>query len=402
MQLIEYNYIKKFIHKFPRTDIKNLNIYSQSSNNKMLFHDDAKYFIVKTKGKKSYIWFTYYEKNIMCILILMNNKNVNDNSTQVYKIDIQFDNTLCYNNVLLFGYYNKKYFNKTGLDTNAKMEKTREAICAHNFIIENVYNYNILNNIISHDKYNHHFNSKLYLFSKILPLINKSKNDNAPIHNGNTIFNICLPIILNSNDNIFKFIYKFDLDYYSINIYSEHKYLGNYLLNSPNNDENQVINDMQNNTSKKYLYNQELKTEKTEKPTSNYNNVKTKFAYNKLLCNFKDTTCIREDLYNLVIYNNNKEEFYDLALINGYKTSIFMNSIFRKIKENINLDLLEESDEEEEFEDTRKDKFVFLDKHVTMQCMYNYKFKKWIPLKIVNDKIATKTDLYHYLGKNAK
>ena len=77
MQLIEYNYIKKFIHKFPRTDIKNLNIYSQSSNNKMLFHDDAKYFIVKTKGKKSYIWFTYYEKNIMCILILMNNKNVN-------------------------------------------------------------------------------------------------------------------------------------------------------------------------------------------------------------------------------------------------------------------------------------------------------------------------------------
>ena len=37
-----------------------------------------------------------------------------------------------------------------------------------------------------------------------------------------------------------------------------------------------------------------------------------------------------------------------------------MNSLFRNIKENGNLDLLEESDDEEEFENIALDKFVYL------------------------------------------
>ena len=41
-----------------------------------------------------------------------------------------------------------------------------------------------------------------------------------------------------------------------------------------------------------------------------------------------------------------------------------MNSLFRNIKENRNLDLLEESDDEEEFENTSLDKFVDLDKEL--------------------------------------
>ena len=36
-----------------------------------------------------------------------------------------------------------------------------------------------------------------------------------------------------------------------------------------------------------------------------------------------------------------------------------MNSLFRTIKENENLDSLEESDDEEEFENSNVDKFVF-------------------------------------------
>ena len=79
-----------------------------------------------------------------------------------------------------------------------------------------------------------------------------------------------------------------------------------------------------------------------------------------------------------------------------------MNNLFRNIKENSNLDLLEESDDEEEFENENKDKFVFLDKTIDMICNYNYKFKKWIPIKVIDDrnknnyKIIDQNDLLHY------
>jgi hypothetical protein len=61
-----------------------------------------------------------------------------------------------------------------------------------------------------------------------------------------------------------------------------------------------------------------------------------------------------------------------------------MNKIFRKIKENANLDFLEESDDEEEFESEDPHKFVDLDKSYNMLCVYNHKFKKWVPVRIAN------------------
>ena len=59
-----------------------------------------------------------------------------------------------------------------------------------------------------------------------------------------------------------------------------------------------------------------------------------------------------------------------------------MNKLFRNIKENDNLDKLEESDDEEEFENESKNRFVFLDKEYNMICLYNNKFKKWYPIKL--------------------
>ena len=60
-----------------------------------------------------------------------------------------------------------------------------------------------------------------------------------------------------------------------------------------------------------------------------------------------------------------------------------MNNLFRIIKENKDLDALEESDEENEFEDSNIDKFVYLDRSYKMLCNFNNKFKKWVPNKIV-------------------
>ena len=100
--------------------------------------------------------------------------------------------------------------------------------------------------------------------------------------------------------------------------------------------------------------------------------------------NFIVKTTIRPDIYELYNQNGNALDYFDIAYIPDYKTSVFMNSIFRNIKENYNLDALEESDDEEEFENVNVDKYVDLDKQLRMKCIYLSKFKKWKPLEIIS------------------
>ena len=76
-----------------------------------------------------------------------------------------------------------------------------------------------------------------------------------------------------------------------------------------------------------------------------------------------------------------------------------MNKLFRNIKENNNLDTLEESDNEEEFENINIDKFVNLEKSYLIDCEYNSKFKKWIPRNLSKNKIVSKNNLHLILGK---
>jgi hypothetical protein len=91
----------------------------------------------------------------------------------------------------------------------------------------------------------------------------------------------------------------------------------------------------------------------------------------------------QNDIYQLYCLNEeNKEIYYDTAFIPDFNTSVMMNKLFRKIKENDRLDALEESDDEEEFENENEDQFVYLDKTYNMVCLYNYKFKKWYPIKV--------------------
>lgn len=100
---------------------------------------------------------------------------------------------------------------------------------------------------------------------------------------------------------------------------------------------------------------------------------------------FKVKANIQQDIYDIYCYDT--ETPYGITLIPDYKTSVMMNQLFRNIKENNNLDLLEESDDEEEFENIREDKFVSLDKMYYMKCVYNSRFKKWQPIEVVKDKV---------------
>jgi len=105
---------------------------------------------------------------------------------------------------------------------------------------------------------------------------------------------------------------------------------------------------------------------------------------------YRETTCFevradpQNDIYHLYAYGGSQgPAYYGLAYIPSYRTSVFMNGIFRKIKENENLDAIEESDDEEDFEDMCEDKYVDLDKRVIMECTFHPKFRRWVPIRVV-------------------
>ena len=93
---------------------------------------------------------------------------------------------------------------------------------------------------------------------------------------------------------------------------------------------------------------------------------------------------IQFDIYHLYAYGQTGPAYYDIAYIPNYKSSVFMNGLFRNIKENKNLDYIEESDDEDDFENCKEDKYVDLKKIVYMECVFNPKFKRWVPVKVVN------------------
>ena len=94
---------------------------------------------------------------------------------------------------------------------------------------------------------------------------------------------------------------------------------------------------------------------------------------------------IEPDIYSLYAFDNKtkKTVFYDIAHIGTIKTSIFMNEIYRNIRENKNIDYIEESDDEDDFENTTEDKYVDLTKMHLIECVFNQMFKKWTPVRLI-------------------
>ena len=94
---------------------------------------------------------------------------------------------------------------------------------------------------------------------------------------------------------------------------------------------------------------------------------------------FKVKAALAADTYHL--YHPVDNKLVGTAVVPTYKSSVLLNSLFRNIKENSNLDLLEESDDETEFENIHLDKFVDLEKTILMECVYLKRFQKWQPMR---------------------
>jgi hypothetical protein len=286
-------------------------------------------------GNKCFAWFTTFKTQNVCVLLeISENKKI----SKIDIISVCFHQELSYGTVIygtMFKCKNTKYFSS-----------------------EDIYFYK------GADVSNIPFFDKLEIFKSIYA----SEIKQLSYFENNVVFG--MPIICNSYEELIRTV---DLLPYKV------KYIRFIRKKKKKNDN--------------LLYTKSSGVEPTYTPKLGYNN-----EYKREIV-FKVKPDIQNDIHQLHYYDNNSSDnVFDYAYIPDYKTSVMMNKLFRNIKENANLDALEESDDEEEFENDRQDKFVFLDRALNMVCTWNSKFKKWTPIRVAsnNDKIITKNELSRY------
>jgi hypothetical protein len=108
---------------------------------------------------------------------------------------------------------------------------------------------------------------------------------------------------------------------------------------------------------------------------------------------FKVKADMQTDIYFCYYNDDNIFKKHNVLYISDYKTSVFMNRLFRRIIENDNIDNIEESEDEEDFENISDDKFVKLDKEFNIDCVYCEKYKLWKPMKVSNNEPCNKSQL---------
>ena len=101
---------------------------------------------------------------------------------------------------------------------------------------------------------------------------------------------------------------------------------------------------------------------------------------------FRVTADIQNDVYHLFAYDGKTKgyTYVNIAYIGTRVLSVYMNNLFRNIRENKNVDYGEESEDEETFQNVNPDKYVDLKKEYKMNCVFSNKFKKWVPVSVVD------------------
>jgi hypothetical protein len=345
------------IADFPKFELS----YETMTHNKVL---DANIMLAIPEGDKFYAWFTTYKADNVCYLLEISPINKTVISSKI--VVTGFSDSLAYGNgTVLYGTVFSLNTNNNNKEKGFKEKKAfkeekgfkEEKKGNTCFSIEDIYHYR------GKTYQNESYLTKLKLIKNILL---KEISQTALLPNY-VIFG--LPLLNTSFNSLLR-----DIEYLPYKIanigfrYFNTKkalYIKYYKPNISFNDTNSNSN---SNTNSRTLKNA-IFTVKAE---------------------------IQNDIYQLYIYKNGIEEYYDTACIQEYTTSVMMNRLFRNIKENQNLDALEESDDETEFQNENDDKFVFLDKSFKMNCVYNPKFKKWMPVSLAarSERVVTDTVLY--------
>jgi hypothetical protein len=319
--------ISLVLQKFPKFELSYENITHKKVHN-------ANVILVIPEGKRFFTWFTSYNHENICFSLEIDDNNKIKN---IRKLNTSFMDSLL--GTIFYG----------------TMFKYNDISC---FSIEDIYYYKEQNYI--HAPYS----NKLQLLKAIFT----NEISQSLLNNRFTVFGMPL-------------------------IYSDFNLLLTDIQNLPYKISQLKFRFFEKNNSRKIMtmnyYNQTKNTEQIDKKIvqrdtyqkDTYQNQRDK---NKKTAIFKIMAGTEPDIYNLFITKNGNEEYYDIAIIPDYKTSVMMNSLFRNIKENINLDAIEESDDETDFEDGREDKYTYLDRSFNIKCEFNYKFKRWIPISLAD------------------
>ena len=322
-------------------DFPNVKLSYEKTTHKKVYNFD--FIMAIPEGKKCFAWFTLFKNNTVCILFELDNKNKKE-FKNIKIINSCFSSSLCYGTLLfgtLFYHMNNPFFS-----------------------IEDIYFYK------SKDLTNYKFS---YKFNVIVSMF-KSEIRQLSYNNSFVVFG--LPVVFNSDKDFSSSILKAT---YKVNSVKYIKHNEHFVLDFETFIKEPIANEAKC-TQEKRVYTEERNNNRSVNKQSANKQSANKQSTNKQPGNtFICKPDIQNDIYHLYSLTN---EYIGVAAIPDYKTSKMMNALFRTIKENDDLDALEESDDEEEFENCNSDKFVYLDRAFKMLCNYNYKFKKWVPIKI--------------------
>ena len=311
---------------------------------KKVYNSD--FIVAIPDGKKYFAWFTTYKTQNICVILEITEHN---QINQISHINIM---TTCFNDQLTYGGVGTIFYGTIFKYDNTKF-----------FCSEDIHYYKGAN--ISQCSYL----KKLAVLKQIF----ESEIKQVSYFDNNLVFG--LPIITTSFDDITPIIDLLPYKTKSIQFRFAERKNGNDEIFTMNYSKGQG--------------------------QSYFNNSNSNTCFKREIV-FKIKPDIQNDIYYLYYYDNNSSDnLYEVAYIPDYKTSVMMNKLFRNIKENANLDTLEESDDEAEFENDSLDKFVYLDKTYNMVCSFNTKYKKWEPIRLSQkgEKIINKSELFR-LEKN--
>ena len=356
---IKFSYESKPYKKVSQN--KNNNSINESEQNKEF------YFIIP-KGKKYLVWF----KNNECFFLEL------DAQRKIVSITKKNVSHTFPDNTILYGTY--FYIRQPQQISNGKNGNT-----TYYFTIENIHYYNGLHldttNVFDKlTKINDFFKQQQQQQQQLnlknqyntveigLPHISsslKSASDIKPFYSAFCIQKKNYKNTLNEYENVFYFNSIFNCNSVVVPLPPTHS--------CTENTANTASTTNTANTSS---------TTNTANKINTNNNTNSKYKI------FTVRADLQNDVYHISNPDDNDVTVKSneiVASIPDYKTSVMMNSLFRNIKENNSLDALEESDDEDEFENVNLDKFVDLSKKIKMKCIYNYKFKKWTPIAPINE-----------------
>jgi hypothetical protein len=92
-------------------------------------------------------------------------------------------------------------------------------------------------------------------------------------------------------------------------------------------------------------------------------------------------------------FSSSSMVYCGLAAVISLEHSQQMNAHFRRIRETENLDYIEESEDEDMFENMDCQKYVDLEKKLYMTCVFHKTFQKWVPLTVSEESRAIPTHL---------